>query len=133
MDQETTIAFATPEGACRPVEIITELMNTGRLRRWRPDPNDTGDCEESCYDLASDLVENGHRDFRVVSGRIRSESGRVKHMWLEWDGFVLDVSNAGARKGVYLAQDMSTQLAIWTPVMVKRWRPDAFLKKFTRK
>ncbi|MFZ2491618.1 MAG: hypothetical protein WA208_09050 [Thermoanaerobaculia bacterium] len=133
MHEKIRIVFARPEGQCRPVETITELVNAGRLRRWRPDPTDTGDCEESCYDLASDLVENGHSDFRIVSGRIRNDNGRVKHMWLEWDGFVLDVSNAGARKGVYLAQDMATQLAIWTPLMVKRWHPHAFLKKFIRK
>ena len=97
------IEFVFPDGKCRPVEIITKLHCAGKLLRWRPNPADTGDCEESTFDLAADLVEHGYTDFDVARRDILSTASRVRHMWLEWEGLVIDVSNGGVRRGKYLA------------------------------
>lgn len=126
------IEFVHPEGRCRPVETIVKLHYAGKLRRWRPNPAETGDCEESTFDLAVDLVENGHTDFVVAQGDVVSAGSRVRHMWLEWEGLILDVSNGGVRRGKYLANYGDVMLRIWQPANVQRWPAAEFAITFVR-
>jgi hypothetical protein len=84
---------------CSAGEAIGSLLSAGQLPHFEqvfgaPSRDGLGDCHEVAMALMVDLVTAGAAEgWMYVLGRIR-RTCEVEHSWLEYDGWVVDASNA---------------------------------------
>ncbi len=83
---------------CEPVEMLTRLMNMGRMPRFTAAwGNERGDCHEIVMAILLDLASVGIRNWRWCRG-VFDRIG--DHSWLEVDGWAIDAANGSDEKPI---------------------------------